>query len=204
MIYGAQQTIKLIRLCVFPEEGPAGGCSRPSSAPSLFEPPLPSTSLPPESLEHFFSPPSRCAREIPPAADPRGPFRLLVPNAAPGLRDIGPIAVRVLKLTAAHHTMVLSQRDFGLRPLFTLPSLLHLPQTPNLRRKSGCGMMPIEGAHCFTSCPVRHTPEHLYPTGSERRFWSQQEVWWLQRTGKTSLESQDLVRKLPVCFSSSQ
>lgn len=42
MIYGAQQTIKLIRLCVFPEEGPAGGCSRPSPAPSLVEPPLPS------------------------------------------------------------------------------------------------------------------------------------------------------------------
>lgn len=33
MIYGAQQTIKLIRLCVFPEEGPAGGCSGPSPAP---------------------------------------------------------------------------------------------------------------------------------------------------------------------------
>lgn len=53
MIYGAQQTIKLIRLCVFPEEGPAGGCSRPSPAPSLFEPPLPSVSLPSELLERL-------------------------------------------------------------------------------------------------------------------------------------------------------
>lgn len=53
MIYGAQQTIKLIRLCVFPEEGPAGGCSRPSSAPSLFEPPLPSPPLP--SLRSHWS-----------------------------------------------------------------------------------------------------------------------------------------------------
>lgn len=51
MIYGAQQTIKLIRLCVFPEEGPAGGCSGPSPAPSLFEPPL--SPPPPELLERL-------------------------------------------------------------------------------------------------------------------------------------------------------
>lgn len=33
--------------------GPAGGCSGPSPAPSLFQPSLPSISLPLESLEHF-------------------------------------------------------------------------------------------------------------------------------------------------------
>lgn len=76
MIYGAQQTIKLIRLCVFPEEGPAGGCSGPSPAPSLFEPPLPSISLPLEPPERFsvcvcvFL--SHCAHELALAADPRG------------------------------------------------------------------------------------------------------------------------------------
>lgn len=54
MIYGAQQTIKLIRPCVFPEEGPAGGCGKPIPAPSLFG----STAnvkfrLPAESLRPF-------------------------------------------------------------------------------------------------------------------------------------------------------
>lgn len=73
MIYGAQQTIKLIRLCVFPEEGPAGGCSRPSSAPSLFEPPLHSCSLPPESPGRFLCAfLSHCVHEHTPPADLRG------------------------------------------------------------------------------------------------------------------------------------
>lgn len=166
MIYGAQQTIKLIRLCVFPEEGPAGGCSGPSPAPSLFEPPLPSISLPPRVTGAFFcvcfclAAPTSSLLQLTCEA-----VSLACPDRRSGPSDTGPITNRVPKLTAAHHTMVLSQQDFGLQPLFTLLLLL---QTPNLRSRSrsGCGMMPIEGAHCFTSCPVRHTPQRLYPTGS--------------------------------------
>lgn len=170
MIYGAQQTIKLIRLCVFPEEGPAGGCSRPSSAPSLFEPPLPSTSLPPESLEHFFFFSCLCFCLAVPARSLLQLTREAVSLARPERRS-GPLRhwpdhrQGAKANCGAPHNGPLSA-GLWLAAIFTLPSLLHLPQTPNLRRKSGCGMMPIEGAHCFTSCPIRHTPERLYPTGS--------------------------------------
>lgn len=57
------------------------------------------------------------------------------PNAAPGLCDIGPIAVRVLKLTAAQHTMVLSlggtlaRGHFLPSPLSSTSSTPH-PPTP--------------------------------------------------------------------------
>lgn len=172
MIYGAQQTIKLIRLCVFPEEGPAGGCSGPSPAPSLFEPPLPSVSLPPESLEHFFCVcfclivhTSSLLQLTHEAVVLACPERCSVPS------DTGPITNRVPKPTVEHHTMVLCQQDFGFQPLFTLrslppPSPSPPSKPPNLRRESGCGTTPSVGAHCFTSCPVRHTPQRLYPTGS--------------------------------------
>lgn len=124
MIYGAQQTIKLIRLCVFPEEGPAGGCSRPSSAPSLFGPPLPSNSLPPESPGHF----SVCASVLlctraHCSSRPARVLCLFVLNAS----DTGLITNTVPKQTAEPPSVLFSQQDFGSQP----PPP---PPNPNLRR----------------------------------------------------------------------
>lgn len=99
---------------------------------SHHSPPLPSLRSHWSIFFFFFMPVflSRCAREIPPAADPARLFRLLVPNAAPGLCDIGPTTVRVLKLTVAHHTMALSQQDFGLRPFLPSPLSSTSPKPP--------------------------------------------------------------------------
>lgn len=40
-------------------------------------------------------------------------------------------------------------------------SSFFLSKPHNLRRESGCGTKPSEGAYCSTSCPERHTPRHL-------------------------------------------
>lgn len=114
MIYGAQQTIKLIRLSVFPEEGPAGGCSGLSPAPSLFGPPLPSSSLPSESpgrflcvfLSHCVLLQLTCAGVV-----------LVCPERHSVLSDTGPITKKEPKLAVEHHAKILCQQDFGFQPL---------------------------------------------------------------------------------------
>lgn len=53
---------------------------------------------------------------------------------------------------------------------------LWLAATFHSNLRSGCGAVPAEGARCFASCPARHPPERLCPTGSQRRVWSQREV----------------------------
>ncbi len=130
MIYGAQQTIKLIRLCVFPEEGPAGGCSGPSPAPSLFEPPLPSVSLPPESLERFFS---ECFCLT---VHTSSLLQLTRPERRSVASYTGLITTRVPKSAVAHHTMVLCQRDFGFQPLFSLPPYSSSSKPPTSRARA--------------------------------------------------------------------
>lgn len=113
MIYGAQQTIKLIRLCVFPEEGPAGGWSGPSPAPSLFEPPLPSNPPPSESQERFLS---HCANGRTPPADPRGCCAPLSRTSlyAPTLARS---SLGCHSQPWSTNTMALCQREFGFQPL---------------------------------------------------------------------------------------
>ena len=128
MIYGAQQTIKLIRLCVFPEEGPAGGCSGPSPAPSLFEPPLPSVPLPPEPPERFSVcvSVSLCTR-APLLQLTREAVVLACPERRSVPPDTGPSTDRVPKPTAERRTMALCQQDFGFQPLVTLLLLQNPP-----------------------------------------------------------------------------
>lgn len=113
MIYGAQQTIKLIRLCVFPKEGPAGGCSGPSPAPSLrATTPLqfPPSESPGRSLRVFLSHCAHLSWRSSLLQMTRGTVLCsVVPNAAL-CPDNG-------RTTAERRTMLLCRWHFGSEPL---------------------------------------------------------------------------------------
>ena len=132
-----------------------------------------SAPLPPELLERlsvfvcvFLS---HCAHEHAPLADPRGVLCSLVLNAA--RRPLTPARSPTGGQSHPHNGPL----SAGL----WLSAALHPPssKTPNLRSEGGGGTRPSEGAHCFSSCPLRHPPRRLCPTGSQRRVWSQREVW---------------------------
>lgn len=141
--------------------GLAGSCSGPSPAPSLFQPSLPSISLPLESLEHF--PP---VHAFPPAANPAGLLCLLVLNAAPG----SPLTRAQLPRGPRSQTPSLAVGCLACSPF----SLRHPPINPLPQLEGCCGMKPSKPGHCFTSCPVLHPPQRscLTGPGPNKRFWS--------------------------------
>lgn len=98
-----------------------------------------------------------------PPADLRGVLCLLVLNAAlrPPTLAWSPTGCqnqqrRTTQWSSVSRTLACSHSSHS----------LILLRTPNLRSEGGCGTRPSECAHCFTSCPVWHTPRRLCPTGS--------------------------------------
>lgn len=150
MIYGAQQTIKLIRLCVFPEEGLVGGYGSSFPAPSLVETPA-KVKLPPCTWGHcsFW---------------PTGPSCPELCSLALPWRPRGGHA----------GSMSLCQQDFGSPPP---PSSFPMKPKPEegeqLHYKTWRGC--LGGSQLFT-----HTPPYTYThigVSAQWRICNQQEVW---------------------------
>lgn len=146
----------------------------PSPAPLLFQPLLPSVSLPLKSLEHLFflSPLSSLLFHL--AVSTSSPLQLTheaVVFACPRMPLWGPLIADGARADrgAAHNGSV-SAGTLARGP-FSSSS-----KPPNLRSGNGGGTEPGESAHRFTSCPARHAPRLPYPAGCEWRGRSQQEV----------------------------